>query len=195
MTKNKHFRRLEHIYASELPSSTPSRVSVNFGRALLNASVSADEHTALSETGMSHQKLLSDAAALAAGSLEKESTVTAENFDMNIQQPDYTGDVVATARVVMAQPPKFVVEVALVTKEGDIIAEGQGVYKPSGEDLPPDPHPELDASDAPGVGATPGRANRNAGPATPTAEEPAPEPQPASFMPVFPTPMGMVCLN
>ncbi len=194
MTKNKHFRRLEHIYASDLPSGA-GNVSVNFGRALLNAVVAEANSGPFGDEGTPHQKLMSDAAALAAGSLEKERTVTAENFDVNIKMPDYTGEVVATARVVMAQPPKFVVQVALVTNDGDVVAQGQGVYKPSGEDLPPDPHPEMDSDEGGALAGAPGRPNDTAGPATPTAEESAPEPQPASFMPVFPTPMGMMCLN
>ena len=168
---------------------------MNFGRALLNAVVAEANSGPVGDEGTPHQKLMSDAAALAAGSLEKERTVTAENFDMNIEKPDYTGEVVATARVVMAQPPKFVVQVALVTNDGDVVAQGQGVYKPSGEELPPDPHPEMDSEDGGALAGMPGRPNDTAGPATPTAEEPAPEPQPATFMPVFPTPMGMVCLN
>jgi hypothetical protein len=192
MVKNEHFRRLEHIYASELPGSQPGNVSVNFGRALLNADLSGAHSGPFKGEGMPHQKLMSDAAALAAGSLEKERTVTAESFDMNIDMPDYEGEVVATARVVMAQPPKFVVQAALLTPDGTVIAEGQGVYEPSDEELPPDPHPDMTDS---GEVAMPGTPNTDAEPGAPTAERPAPEPQPATFMPVFPTPTGMLCLN
>jgi hypothetical protein len=192
MIKNEHFRRLEHIYSSELSESNTGSVSVNFGRALLNGRLTGESDSTVAGNDLPHQKLMSDAAALAAGSLEKERTVTAENFDMNVQMPDYRGDVVATARVVMAQPPKFVVQAALLTPDGDVIAEAQGVYKPSDQELPPDPHPDLEST---GSVSMPGRANTDATPGAPTAEEPAPEPQPATFMPVFPTQMGMLCLN
>lgn len=180
MVKNEHFRRLEHIYASELPGSNPNRVSVSFGRALLNASLKASN--SMAGDGMPHQQLLSDAAALAAGSLEKERTVSAEEFDMNILDPDYSGEVTATARVVVAQPPRFVVNVALVTNDGEVVARGQGVFKPTTDELPPDPSPDAvegSSSDAPSTASGDSRQ----------------EPQPATFMPVFPTPMGILCLN
>jgi len=180
MVKNEHFRRLEHIYASELPGSKPNRVSVAFGRALLNMSLKASNSTV--GEGMPHQQLMSDAAALAAGSLEKERTVTAEEFDMNIIAPNYSGEVTATARVVAAQPPRFIVNVALVTNDGEVVARGQGVYKPTTDELPPDPSPEA-------------TTDTNSDALSTSARDTDREPQPATFMPVFPTPMGVVCLN
>ncbi|PEN15274.1 hypothetical protein CRI94_03065 [Longibacter salinarum] len=192
MIKNEHFRRLEHIYASELPGSDAGHVSVNFGRALLNADLADRRESTVGGKDLPHQKLMSDAAALAAGSLEKERTVSAESFDMNVHLPEYAGEVVATARVVMAQPPKFVVQAALLTPEGEVIAEAQGVYEPTDQKLPPDPNPDLKES---GEVAMPGRANTHAETGAPTAERSTPEPQPATFMPVFPTPVGMLCLN
>jgi len=119
---------------------------------------------------MPHHRLLSDAASLAAGSLEKEHAVTAEQFSVDVVDPDYDGPVVVTADVVMAEPPRYVVEGQLWSEEGELVAEAMGVFRPSEHDLPAAP---VDGNDG----------------------ERAPTPPPASFMPVHTTPYGVLCLN
>jgi hypothetical protein len=92
---------------------------------------------------------------------------------MQVEDPDYQGPVVATAQVVMVQPPHYIVRAALVTPEGDVVAQAEGVFTPGDTELPaaPELSDDLDAV---------------------VADE---HPAPALFMPVFPTKMGPLCLN
>ena len=92
-----------------------------------------------------HQRLLTEAASLAAGSLEKEHVVTAEQFTVDVVDPEYEGPVVAVAEVVMAEPPRYVVEAELRRAEEEtLVAEAVGVFRPSENDLPSDPLPDAE---------------------------------------------------
>jgi hypothetical protein len=169
MVTNKHFRRLKHIYTATPTAPAGDRVAISYGRAEMDGEIDP-AHVAGVVNRMPHQQLLSDSASLAAGSLEKEHSVTAEHFSVNVVDPSYSGPVVAEAQVVMAEPPRYVVRAVLVTDAGDVVAQAMGVFHPTGDELPPDPEPGEEA--------------------------PAPESlQPASFMPVHTTPFGMLCLN
>ena len=179
MAEVKHYRRLEQMYRSSSTDTSEGRVSVAFGRARLDAHLEASSAPDSVATQLTHQKLLSDTAALAAGSLEKEETVKADSFSSDVQMPDYSGPVVATARVVVAQPPKIVVESVLLTPDGDVVATGRGAFEPSGEPLPEQP-------------------SGDAGAPSDTIEDPITgksDLEPATFMPVFATETGLLCLN
>lgn len=169
MVAQNHFQRLKHIYTSSSPSS--DRVAISFGRAELDGTIEAVASDAVLNR-MPHHRLLSDAASLAAGTLEKERVVTAEQFTVDVEDPDYQGPVAATAEVVMAEPPHYVVQAELWSEEGKLVAEAIGTFRPSDSDLPADPSGEGEADDAS-----------------------VPAPPPASFMPVHTTPYGMLCLN
>lgn len=181
MAEVKHHRRLEQIYRSSSTDTSAGRVSVDFGRSRLDAHLEASATPDSVTTQLTHQKLLSDAAALAAGSLEKEETVKADNFSSDVQMPDYSGPVVATGRVVVAQPPKIVVESVLLTPNGDVVATGRGAFEPSGEPLPDQPTAET-ASEA--------TSDTIKDPITGESEL-----EPATFMPIFATETGVLCLN
>jgi acyl-coenzyme A thioesterase PaaI-like protein len=170
MVRNPHFRRLEHIYTSSSAGDSDGRASVTYGRSLLRGTIEDGASAALVNR-MPHQTLLSDAATLAASTLEKEKAMAAEHFTVNLADADYRGPVLATAQVVVAQPPRFVVEAALRNPDGDLIAQATGVFKPSGTELPDDPNPDA------------------------AGDREEPTPRPAAFMPVFPTRYGMLCLN
>jgi len=176
MVANQHFQRLKRIYASGSSEPTGEQVAIAYGRAELEGTIDAVQSAAVGAE-MPHHRLLSDAAALAAGSLEKERYVTAEQFSVDILASDYEGPVVTSAEVVLAEPPRYVVQAVMVDDEGDLVAEGKGVFRPGEDQLPPAPTSEASAdSDA-----------------AETSTEPAPPP--ASFMPVHTTPYGVVCLN
>lgn len=168
MVANEHFQRLKHMYTS---ASEPAgeEIAISYGRAELEGTLGPIQSGAIHDQ-MPHHRLLSDAAALAAGSVEKEHFVTAEQFTFDIVDSDYEGPVVASAEVVLVEPPRFVVQVVLVNEEGALVAEAKGVYRTSDDPLPP--APSLDEED--GSMRTP---------------------PPASFMPVYTTPYGMLCLN
>lgn len=169
MVSRKHFRRLKHIYTSSSPSG--DRVAIAYGRAELDGTI-APGNSDVVLNRMPHHRLLSDAASLAAGTLEKEQVVTAEQFTVDVAAPGYEGPVAATAEVVMAEPPHYVVQAELRGEDGELVAEALGTFRPSGDALPADPHEEQTEADPSTV-----------------------PPPPASFMPVHTTPYGVLCLN
>lgn len=169
MVANQHFRRLKHIYNSSPSGPAGDEIGISYGRAEIDGTIDAVRSDAIVNR-MPHHRLLSDVASLAAGSLEKERFVTAEQFTLDIANPDYQGPVVASAEVVLVEPPRYVVQAVLLSDSGELVAEATGVFRPGDDHLPPDPSPEED------------------GDAVST-------PPPASFMPVHTTPYGMLCLN
>jgi hypothetical protein len=171
MVANQHFQRLKRIYASGDAEPAGDQIAISYGRAELEGTIDGVQARAIVEE-MPHHRLLSDAAALAAGSLEKEHYVTAEQFTIDIADSEYRGPVVASAEVVMAEPPRYVVRAAMVNEEGELVAEARGVFRPGDNDLPP--VPSTDEESAPAAASAP---------------------PPASFMPVHTTPYGVVCLN
>lgn len=169
MVAQQHFQRLKRMYTSASSASSEQGVAISFGRAELDGTIEAATSGAVVNR-MPHHRILSDAASLAAGSLEKEHVVTADQFTVDVVDPDYDGPVVATARVAMAEPPRYVVEAELWTDEGALVAEAMGVFRPSENDLP----------------SVSGEGDEDAA---------MPTPPPASFMPVHTTPYGVLCLN
>lgn len=170
MVAQKHFQRLKHMYASS--GASGDRVAIAYGRAELDGRIETTASDAVLNR-MPHHRLLSDAASLAAGTLEKEHVVTAEQFTVDVIDMDYQGPVAAAAEVVMAEPPHYVVQAELWSEDGELVAEALGTFRPGEDDLPSDVF-----GDDPDADTTP-----------------APAPPPASFMPVHTTPYGMLCLN
>ena len=170
MVGKRHFKRLEQMYADSSPSPGSGKASVSYGRAELQGDI-PKESTGRVGSRTPHHTLLSDAASLAAGSLEKERHVTAEHFQADVKDAEYRGPVSASARVVAAQPPRYIVQAVLRAPDGSLVASAMGVFHPTRTDLPDAPNVALD--DAPQPSAPP----------------------PASFIPVFDTPFGPVCLN
>lgn len=173
MVANQHFQRLKHIYTSAPSEPAAENIGISYGRAELDGTIEDVTSGAIVDR-MPHHRLLNDAAALAAGSLEKEHFVTAEQFSIDVVDSEYEGEVFVSAEVVLVEPPRSVVEAVLVTDEGELVAEARGVFRRSENDLPPDPAPETEEGDA---------------------EESSATPPPASIMPVHSTPYGMLCLN
>jgi len=170
MVAHQHFQRLKDIYASRTSTPAGEQIAISYGRAELDGTIDPVQSEAIGEE-MPHHRLLNDAATLAAGTLEKEHVVTAEQFTMDIVNSDYEGPVVASAEVVLAEPPRYVVQVVMVDEAGELVAEAKGVFRPGDSHLPPAPSSDDDA------------------------EDDASTPPPASFMPVHTTPYGVVCLN
>jgi hypothetical protein len=176
MVASQHFQRLKRIYASGSSEPTGGQVAIAYGRAELEGTIDAVRSTAVGAE-MPHHRLLSDAAALAAGSLEKERFVTVEQFSVDIVASDYEGPVATVAEVVLAEPPRYVVQAVMIDDDGELVAEGRGVFRPGEDPLPP--MPASDSSETPDAATSDGE----------------PSPPPASFMPVHATPYGIVCLN
>lgn len=172
MVAQQHYQRLKHLYSTDPADNVTGPVDISYGYAEL-VGVVDDNTSAPTLNRMPHQQLLSDAASLAAGSVEKEKQLSMERFNVSVNQPAYEGSVRAAAEVVLAEPPRYHVRATLFGEEGEELAEALAFFGPSGEDLPPDPAPDVD-------------------------EERAPSPPPAPsapFMPVQVTRHGVLCLN
>jgi hypothetical protein len=151
MIDRRHFRRLEHIYASNpAEAHEMNRVAVALGRAELTSTIEEEELSPQTLASHSHyHQLLCDAAALAAGSLIEDRLVAAEEFDMQIEEPGYSGAVVVSAQVALAEPPHFHVQAQLRTPDGKLLARGFGRFAKSTRELPPDPQPDAESAEAP----------------------------------------------
>lgn len=169
MVSSEHFQRLKHIYKSSGSTTSGDDLVISYGRAELNGSIESGRPEGVGET-VTHHQLLREVSFLAAGTLEKEHFVTVENFMLDIFDSTYAGPVRARAEVVLAEPPRYVVDAVLITLEDETVAEAHGVFRPGDTPLPSDSA----ASDQPDT---------------------APVPPPASFMPVHTTPYGVLCLN
>jgi len=168
MVAQQHYQRLKHLYAAASADPAAGPVDISYGYAEI-VDVLDDEQGDGLLNRVPHQQLLSDAASLAAGSVEKEARLTMDRFSLSVNRSDYRGPVRAHAEVVLAEPPRYHVRATLFGEEGEEIAEALAFFVPSGEELPPDPAPEMDAD--------------------------APAPPPAPFMPVHVTRYGTLCLN
>jgi len=153
-----------------------AHVTVSMGRAEMSARINPDPLRPHAITNHTHyHDVLVDTAALAAGSLIADRVVAAERFDMQVLQPGYSGLVTASARVTLAQPPRYRVAVQLVSEEGHVLAQGTGVFAPSPIKLPPDSVSGQAASDR--------------------VASPQNKLEPAVYASVWPTPFGLVHLN
>lgn len=164
MAGSTHFQRVKHIYASGLSAPTLHRVSLGYGRATLEASLNDGPEA----PHMSSYLLMSAAAALAAGTVEKDYVVVPLQFVVRVLDATYEGPVVATAEVLLVDgSSSSFVRAVLRSPEGRPLAEATGVFQPGGNRLP-----DMGIFD----------------------EREAPS-HPASLMPVYPTPVGLLCLN
>lgn len=172
MIDSRHFKRLEHIYTSSASRDRDVRdVAIALGHAEVSADINTEQLAPQDVANHAHyHDMLADAASLAAGSLVEDHVVMAEQFDMQVVTPGFSGSVTASARVTLAQPPRYRVEVQLVSEDSELLAQGTGVFSPTPRELPPDPNPDQDAT---------GDA----------------KPDPAVYASVWPTPFGLLHLN
>jgi len=166
MVGTEHFRNLEYRYSQSDDAAGGTDAQVTFGRAVLAGTV---EPSGEMVQRMPHQNLLNDVATLAAHSLVKQATVSAEEFNAHVEDPDYAGPVHASAAVVLKKPSRIVVNAVLHTPDGQVVAEASGVFR------------REEAASTETVEA-PGTAAQSALP-------------PARFLSAFETPFGLVSLN
>jgi hypothetical protein len=169
MVAQQHYQRLKHLYSADSAENVTGPVEISYGYAEL-VGIVEDEASSSMVSRVPHQQLLSDAASLAAGSVEKEGQLSMERFNLSLTQPEYEGSVRAAAEVVLAEPPRYHVRATLFGDDGEELAAALAFFEPSGGELPPDPTPEAE-------------------------DERAPTPPPAPFMPVQVTRYGILCLN
>lgn len=170
MVTSEHFQRLKHIYTSSGTTTSAEDLVISYGTAELHGTIDSGQPKAVGDA-ITHHQLLRDVASLAAGTVEKEHFVTVDSFMLNIIDSSYAGPVRASAEIVLAEPPRYIVEAVLVTPDDEVIAEAQGTFEPGDTPLPSDPVPDDQQEDASGWTS------------------------PASFMPIHTTPYGVLCLN
>lgn len=169
MVASEHFQRLKQMYRASGYKASGEGVLISYGRAEVAGLIESDQPKGVGETVI-HHRLLREVSALAAGTLEKEYFVSAESFIMNVVDSTYTGPVRARAQVVLAEPPRYIVNAVLVAPGEEFVAEAHGSFRPGDTPLPSDSVP-TDQPDGTTV------------------------PPPALFMPVHITPYGVLCLN
>jgi hypothetical protein len=180
MAAIRHHQRLEQMYATSRSAVDNASVAVGYGRAELRGDAPSLDSPDVA-AGIPYQQLLTDVASLAAGSIEKEHVVSAEQFQVDVVDGEYRGPLVASAQVLMAQPPRSVVQAVLRTPDGEVVARAIGVFHPTSTNLP-----ELLSSEI-------GDGEHTADVSSTSADRSAP--RPATFMPIYPTPFGPLCLN
>lgn len=149
MINERHLDRLQRLYAAA-PSSLYEMddLSVSAGQARIAFQTEdVDLDAAGTVDRALYFKLLSDASALAAGSLVEDRLVTGETFDLYVTRPVSGGELTALARVVSARGTVFTVEAVLVDDSGHKVAAGHGVFTRSAVKLPDpaEPLPEEEA--------------------------------------------------
>jgi acyl-coenzyme A thioesterase PaaI-like protein len=171
-TTTQHHRRLEHLYRPShlrTPDAAAADAAVAYGKAEVRTRIAPPDARTGAAPGPVH-RLLSDAAALAAGSLVKDRFVAAQQFNVRLAQPDYHGPVRVVAQVLLSTPPSTTVTAVVFDAEGELVAVATGVYAPTAERLPALDRDALDASPTPAL-------------------------TPASFGAIAQTPVGPVHLN
>lgn len=169
MVANEHYQRLKHLYTAAPAEQATGRIDISYGHAEIGGVIDPGSASELLNR-VPHQRLLSDASALAAGSVEKEGLLTLDQFNLSVSDPHYRGPVQVTAEVMVAEPPRYHVRAVMQDDDERVVAEALSLFAPSGEELPPDPSPEVD-------------------------DDSSTSPPPAPFMPIHTTPYGVLCLN
>lgn len=169
MVASEHYKRLKHLYAEDPADKATGHVEISYGYAELDGVIEPNAPGSLLNR-VPHQRLLSDACSLAAGSVEKQGLLELGQINFSASKPDYRGPVKVTAEVILAEPPRYHVRSTMVGDNGTELAEALALFEPSGDELPPDPDPG-------------------------TTEEDISEASPAPFMPIRVTRHGVLCLN
>ena len=130
MINERHLDRLQRLYA-EAPSSLyeTQDLSVSAGQARIAFQTEPEDLDAAGIVDRAlYFKLLSDAAALAAGSLVEDHHVLCETFDLYVTRSVKGGELGAIARVVSAHGTIYTVESVLVDAGGHKVAAAHGVF-------------------------------------------------------------------
>lgn len=174
MVTSEHFQRLKQMYKESESETSGEDLVISYGRAEVEGSIESGPPKGVAEM-MPHHQLLREVSSLAAGTLEKDHFVIAESFTVNLVDSAYTGSVRARAEVVLAEPPRYIVDAALVAPGDEAVAEAHGSFRPGNTPLPSD-----------SLSSDSGPDDQRDGSLVPP---------PASFMPVHTTPYGILCLN
>jgi uncharacterized protein (TIGR00369 family) len=135
-----HFRKLERMYHDAPCNQGFERLDLTIGDGASELVLRADEsmhHAAGGVHGSYYFKLLDDAAFFAANSLVSDVFVLTTEFNLYLERPVSTGDVVARGEVVNPNPRQLLAESVIHDAEGDEIARGTGTFAKSRVELEP----------------------------------------------------------
>ena len=139
MSKEEHYRRLEHMYASA-PANAYYKptMHVEEGRADVIIAVRQDFlHPAGAVHGAVYFKALDDAAFFAVNSLVTDVFVLTVSFNIYLTRPVSQGEMRATGQVIHRSRRLFVAQSKLTDSDGRQIAWGSGTYVRSAVELSP----------------------------------------------------------
>jgi len=140
LTKEEHYRKLEHMYASApVNQYYAPTMRVSEGRAEVTIPVRPDFfHAAGAVHGLLYFKALDDAAFFAVNSLLENAFVLTVSFNLYLTRSISEGEMRAIGRVVHRSRRFFIAEAEVVDSDGREIARGSGTFVPSTIQLSPE---------------------------------------------------------
>ncbi len=140
MTEEKHYRKLENMYAfGPVNDYYAPKLQVSKGVAEVTIQVRPDFfHAAGAVHGSVYFKALDDAAFFAVNSLVKDVFVLTVSFNVYLTRPISEGEMKATGRVVHHSHRLFLAEAELVDTNGREIGRGSGTFMRSTTTLSPE---------------------------------------------------------
>jgi uncharacterized protein (TIGR00369 family) len=140
LTKEEHYRKLEHLYASApINEYYKPTMHISEGRAEVTIAVRREIfHAANAVHGELYFKCLDDATFFAVNSLVDDVFVLTVSFNLYLLRPIAAGEMRATGRVVFRSRQLFVAEAELVDQDGKEIGRGSGTFMRSAMPLSPE---------------------------------------------------------
>lgn len=136
-----HFRRLERMFSRAPCNQAYERVELSVAEGSAELRMRAEEsmhHPAGGVHGTYYFKLLDDAAFFAANSLIEDVFVLTTEFNLYLERPVSSGDMVARGEVVNANPRQTIAESTLHDADGNELARGSGTFARSSVELSAD---------------------------------------------------------
>jgi uncharacterized protein (TIGR00369 family) len=133
-----HFRRLERMFHDAPCNQAYEHVDLTVGRGEAELVLRAEEsmhHPGGGVHGTYYFKLLDDAAFFAANSLVEDVFVLTTEFNLYLERPVSTGDMVAHGEVVNDNPRQLLAEAVVHDADGNEIARGTGSFSRSSVEL------------------------------------------------------------
>jgi uncharacterized protein (TIGR00369 family) len=140
VTKDSHFRKLEHMYATA-PINVFFEPRLTVGEGWAEVVIPVKEalfHAAGAVHGSVYFKAMDDAAFFAANSLVEDLFVLTVSFNVHMTRPVTEGEIRAEARVVHRSRRLYLADVVLTDSKGREVGRGTGSFMPGTTPLGPE---------------------------------------------------------
>jgi len=140
-TERGHFRRLERMFHDAPCNQGYEHVDLTVGDGAAELVLRAEEsmhHPGGGVHGTYYFKLLDDSCFFAASSLVEDVFVLTTEFNLYLERPVSSGDLVARGEVVNANPRQLIAEGVVHDADGNELARGSGTFVRSGIELAPE---------------------------------------------------------